>query len=456
MRRLAFPAILHSLLQTFVFVVDRVMLGHHADVSLAAMQIAGPLEWSVWSIFAAFEVGTIARVGRHVGAGRPDEARRAAWVSFCLAAVMGSLVALASPFVVLHLHDFAPRSSPEAIAAARDYLQITLAASPMVFIGVTAIAVLQAGGDTRTPLVIGAFVNAIHIPLNRVMILGAFGLPALGPRGCAMSTAFTFTLQAGLAILALSRRGRAVSLHRTESMKSAGLGRRSGLGAEAKEVMRIGAPAFVERVLYHAGYVGFVLIIALLGDRAMAANQALISAESICFLSADGFGIAAAALVAQKLGAERPDEAEASARIAAFYAIGLLSTAGLAFLAFRSLILSAFTTDPAIVAVGAAAVPILALAQPFMAIGTVLGQSLRGAGFTRDVLVVSAISALGVRIATTWLFAIVLGMGLTGVWLGSTCDWVARTILLVIVGRVRARSLRSAMEPGGLARTTPA
>ena len=41
------------------------MLGRHGEASLAAMQIGGALEWSIWSVFAAFEVGTIARVGRH-------------------------------------------------------------------------------------------------------------------------------------------------------------------------------------------------------------------------------------------------------------------------------------------------------------------------------------------------------------------------------------------------------
>src|SRR3984957_6312426 len=77
-RRIALPAIGSSLLQTMVFVVDRAMLGHHAESSLAAMQVAGPLEWSLWSVFMAFEVGTIARVGRHVGAKDRVRARRGA------------------------------------------------------------------------------------------------------------------------------------------------------------------------------------------------------------------------------------------------------------------------------------------------------------------------------------------------------------------------------------------
>src|SRR5690349_13957286 len=99
-RRLAVPAILSSLLQTLVFVVARVMLGHYGEAALAGMQVAGPLEWSLWSVFMAFEVGTVARVGWHVGAKDPASARRAALLSIYVAAAAGSVVTLIAPFIL--------------------------------------------------------------------------------------------------------------------------------------------------------------------------------------------------------------------------------------------------------------------------------------------------------------------------------------------------------------------
>ncbi len=430
-RTLALPAIATSLLQTMVMVVDRIMLGHVSKTSLAAMQIAGPLEWSVFSIFLAFEVGTIARVGRLVGQREPARARSAAIVSLMLAVALGSVVALLSP-VVLRLAPFAAHSaSAEVIAASNDYLEITLLSSPVLFVAAAAIAVLQASGDTRTPLAIGVVANGVHIALNSVLVLGAFGFPPQGMRGCAWGTVVTFALEAALALWALSRAGRPVSLRRASGV--------APLRPEAREVLRVGWPAMLERSLYHAGFLGYVGILGLLGDGPMAANQALISIEAICFLSADGFGVAAASLVAQKLGAGEPEQAARVAKISARDAVLVLTSLGLLSLLSRHLLVPLFAKDAAVIAIGLSAMPVLAIAQPFMATSIVLSQTLRGAGHTRTVLAVSTLGAFFVRLSATWFFAIRLGLGLPGIWLGSTCDWAVRSAILVPLA---ARTIR--------------
>jgi MATE family multidrug resistance protein len=422
-RRLALPAILHSLLQTLVFVVDRIMLGRHGEASLAAMQLGGAIEWSIWSVFAAFEVGTIARVGRHVGAKDPEAARRAALLSLGMAAGVGTALAVASPWLLDLLPLVFTKVSPAALEEARGYLAVTIAASPMVFVATITVATLQAGGDTRTPLAIGIVANIVHVGMNYVLI------PKLGARGAGISTAITFALEAGLATTG-----------------------ESAMRGEARMLARIAVPAFAERVLYHVGYVGYVLIIARLGDASMAANQSLISVESICFLSADGFGIAAAALVAQKLGAGEPEAAVKVARIGARDAMMALTLFGLTALALRSLILPLFSHDPEVLAIGRTAMPVLAVAQPFMAVGIVLAQSLRGAGRTREALSVSFIGAVIVRLSATWIFAITLGFGLTGVWMGSTLDWIARSVLLGVIGsRTAAREAAARVAARALA-----
>lgn len=452
-RRLAIPAILHSLLQTLVFVVDRVMLGRHGESSLAAMQIGGALEWSIWSVFSAFEVGTIARVGRHVGAGEPEKARRAALLSLGAALVIGVALALATP-LVLDAVPYATKQtvSPAALAEARGYLGMTIVASPLVFVGATSIAILQAGGDTRTPLAIGVVANIVHVALNRVLILGLFGLPSMGAKGAGISTSVTFAIEAILATLALMSRSRKVSLRRTAtSPTNEATVTVVSSREEARALVRVGTPAFLERLIYHVGFIAYALTVTRLGDASMAANQSLISIESICFLSGDGFGVAAAALVAQKLGAKEPDHAKAAAWIAARYAILTLTSFGIAAFALRDFVLPLFSDDAKVIAIGRSTMPVLAVAQPFMATGLVLAQSLRGAGRTRQALGVSLIGAVFVRLTATWLFAIALSFGLAGVWMGSTTDWLVRASVLALLFRRPGEALLSKDER--LART---
>jgi Na+-driven multidrug efflux pump len=111
-------------------------------------------------------------------------------------------------------------------------------------------------------------------------------------------------------------------------------------------------------------------------------------------------------------------------------AMALLTTLGLGFVVAPRLLVGAFSSDPAIVNLAARALLVTAIAQPFMAFATVTGMGLRGAGDTRTVLAVTVVAAVGVRLAATYFFAVSLGLGLVGVWMGSTADWVCRSVLL--------------------------
>ncbi len=424
------PAIASSLLRTLVFVVDRVMLGHHSPASLAAMQLAGPVEWSVLSIFLAFEVGTLARVGNLVGKGDTASARRAIVASLGLAVVLGFGLLAASPLVGVVLPLAAPHASIAVVEASSAYLSITLAASPLAFVSAAATASLQASGDTRTSLAIGTLANIVHVAVNRVLIMGAFGVPAMGARGAGISMAITFAIEASLGVAALTRPGGAVSLRRTS-----GRTQRGGYVAELRAIGRVGLPSMLERIVYHTGFLAYVGVIASLGDASMAANQALISIESICFLSGDGFGVAAASIVARRIGASRPAEARQAMLLSARWAAILLTVFGLAALLLRGVLLPMFSSLPEVCDIGSRSMPVLALAQPFMAVGIVLSQSLRGAGRTRAALLVSLVGALLVRVSCTWLFAIEWHLGLTGVWMGSTADWIVRSALLFWLSR---------------------
>ncbi len=419
--RLAWPAITHMLLVTLMFLVGRVMVGRYSPTALASLQVSGTLVWSTYSVFTAFSTGTLAVVARSIGAGDRAAAAQAARSSLLFAALLGVLVTV--PIRLANgslLRVLFPQASTEVLADASAYLHIVLPCLPLAFIEAIAAATLQGAGNTRAPLYVATVGNVVNGVLSYLLIFGRFGFPELGVRGAAVGHAATMSLEGLLLLAVLLAKQSPLPLRE----------RRAGDVAALRRVLRVAWPAFGEKAIYQAGFLGFIAIIGLLGTEAMAANQALLAVEAIGFLSADGFGIAAAAVIAQKLGAHRPGEATRAGWLAAGMSVALATLIGLGFVVAPRLLMQAFSTDPAIIALGSKTLYVAAVAQPFMAYATVKSMALRGAGATRTVLLSTCVGTIVVRLAATYFFAITLGLGLVGVWLGSTLDWVVRSALL--------------------------
>jgi putative MATE family efflux protein len=432
--RLAWPAITHMFLVTLMFLVGRAMVGRYSPTALASLQISGTLVWSTYAIFTAFSAGTLAVVARSVGAGDRAAAAAAARSSLLFAALLGVLVTV--PIRLANgslLRLLFPQASAAVLADASAYLHIVLPCLPLAFVEAIAAATLQGAGNTRAPLYVATVGNVVNVALSYLLIFGRFGFPELGIRGAAVGHAATMSLEGLLLAAVLLSKSSPLPIRAPSP----------GDAAALRRVLRVALPAFGEKALYHAGFLAFVAILGLLGTEAMAANQALLSVEAIGFLSADGFGVAAGAVIAQKLGARRPGEATRAGWIAASMSVALATSIGLMFVLVPRLLMRAFSADPAIVDLGARTLYVAAVAQPFMAYATVMGMALRGAGATRTVLGATFVGALVVRVAATYLFAITLGLGLFGVWLGSTLDWVVRSGLLgAAYARGRWRGVR--------------
>ncbi|MBW2458842.1 MAG: MATE family efflux transporter [Deltaproteobacteria bacterium] len=429
---LAWPAIGHMLLITLVFMADRALVGRYASSALASMQISTTLSWTVLSLLTAFSIGTLALVARLNGAGDRRLAATAARASLALALVLGLVTVgplwLACQWLVPVLF---PAVAPAVMHQAIAYLDIVLPVLPIAFLAAVAVACFQAGGDTRTPLIGAAIANLINLVASSVLIFGLFGLPEMGVRGAAVGSVLAFVAEAIFLALVLRSKGSPVPLC---------LGARHGQAATLdahlrmlRRLVRVSLPALGEKLVYHAGYLGFVAIIGLLGATAMAANQALISIEALSYQTAEGFGIAAGTLAAQKLGAGKDGEASRSSSIAARLAMGALATFATAFVLVPELLMRGFGSDPAIIELGVETLYVAAAAQPVMAFAVVSSMTLRGAGATRTALGLTLLCSVGVRLAATWLLAIELEMGLVGVWLGSAVDWLVHAVLLVVV-----------------------
>jgi putative MATE family efflux protein len=365
----------------------------------------------------------VAVVGRSVGALDLRRTRTTifAVVTFAIALGMGVglLGFLARPLFAQLL---AGGASETVCAMAKSYMAVLFLATPFQFAGSLGVTVLQASGDTRTPLFVSVLTSVTNVFLNWILIYGKLGAPELGVTGAAIASAAAFFLEAALVIwVLLARKGAARLIFERPNAEH-----RKAL----RSVLQVSGPAFIEMVLNRLGFLTFAGLIGQLGNTAMATHQALIGIESIAFIMAEGFAVAAGTIVALKLGARRPDEAAWCAWIATFMSVLCLSFVSVAFVTVPRTLVSLMTSEESIIELGASCLLVAAFAEPMLAVTDGISASLRGAGDTRNPMFVAIAGPIVVRLFSTWLFAFALNLGLVGIWIGSTLDWTVRAIWL--------------------------
>lgn len=426
--RLAWPAMLQGLVATVVFFTDRLLLGRYATEAIGSLGVSGALLWSVFSVFGAYAAGIVAVLGRSIGARDYARARATLRAVLVFAGVVGAVVGVLG--WLFHVPIAYALTGGEHVSTtmqnmAAEYMGIVFVVAPVQFVAAAGSTALQASGDTRTPMFIGAATGVINLLVSWLLIYGHAGLPEMGVRGAAFGTAAAFTTQFVLVFWWLRRRDSGLTLRRLPDDMSV-----SWREAVAP-VVRVSARSFGERLLFHSAYVTFNALIGHLGDVPLAAHQTLLAIESISFIAADGLSIASGTVVAQKLGSNRPEEARLAGHAAARLGAVLLGVVGLSFLLFPELLIRIFTDDPEVIELGANCFRIAAIAQPFMAISDAFAGALRGAGDTASPMWAALLGPVIVRLTTCYLLAYPAGLGLLGIWIGSTLDWLVRATWMI-------------------------
>lgn len=417
--KLALPAMGQLVLEGLVFMLDSIMLGHYSTTALAATRLNSALHWSLYTTLSSFTVGTVAVMGRAVGSADRPIMGAVVRSSLGLAMVTGILVTIGITPLLPGILSLFPTSNQAVQVAAFDYLSIVVGMMPLELLAITAAAILQAMGDTRTPFLVGCLANIINVAANYSLIFGHWGAPELGIRGAAIATAAAFTFMAIALLSALINKASKIALWQWGNELSV-----------LRRIIYVGSPAYSERLFRSFGYLAFNGILSALGGAALAAHEALIRWEELGTELGEGVGIATSALVAQRLGAQKVQDAIHTTKISLSLAVSIMSTVGLLLWLMPELFLSLFSPSDEMLAVAIPTTAVVAIAQPFMATSITLEHTLRGAGDTRTAFWIAVMGWFVVRLSVTAIAVWYFHLGLVGIWIGSTCDWIVRALLL--------------------------
>jgi putative MATE family efflux protein len=418
---------------TAVFLADTLLIGQlHDPAALAAIGLSNTYLWIANGLFMALGVGALALVARAYGEGNHATAKKLAAQSVALSAALSVLVMIimipmAEPFMRMLVQDPDAEAASEVVRQATAYSHLILSTALLSYPLQVMSGIMRATGDTRTPMFITLIMNVVNIFLAAALIFGIGPIPSLKIEGAGAATATARALGGVLALIVFVKGRTRLKI----SLREMAVWR----WPDVSRISTLALPNVVESVIQRIGFITFMGIVSSLGTATVAANQIANTVESLSFMPAFGLSVAASTLVGQSLGARKAPIAELAVKRTAIFSLGAMTLTGLMFVVFGQQIASIFGATGEVLLLAGMAVQISALEQPSIALQMVYGGALRGAGDTRSPMLVSLVGVICFRIAAVYVLAVVLGLGLAGVWLGTAVDWAGRTVVMYIMYR---------------------
>ncbi len=414
------PVTAESVLQMMVGMVGSAMVGRLGATAVGAVGLSSRVTQLSWALFFGVATGATVLVARSLGAGNQAAARHTARQALSTSISLVSILTLLSfffarPFLI------ALNADAELLSASMKYLGIALWSLPLVAVMQTVSGILRGAGNTKTPMQVAIIVNIINLFLNWIFIFGKLGFPALGIRGSAWAALISQGCGAAMGLYVLYSPLGKIHLNWKE---------RIGLDwREVKRVLQVGVPSSAEHLFWQMATIILTSLIVSFGKIPLAAHQQGLQAESLSYMPAAGFGIAATAFVGQSLGAGNLALAKRYIRQIAIWGLYLTCiTAGILFFV-PGAVMSILTNDQQVITLGSKYLMLMAVAQFPQQVSGVLNGALRGAGDTAAPMVVAGIGMWLIRIPLSFYLGRTLGLGIIGVWLAMTIDLFIRFVL---------------------------
>ena len=183
---LALPILGAMVSQTLLNIVDLAFVGHLGAAAVAAVGAASFLHFTAFSAITGLSSAVQAMAARRHGEGRADETalplNGGIVLSLQLGLPLSLILILAAPSILASLY-----ADPAVSAQGTAYLQLRLAGIAAVGINFSFRGYWSAVRQTRLYLFVLMGMCTLNILLDWLLILGPFGLPALGTRGAGLA-----------------------------------------------------------------------------------------------------------------------------------------------------------------------------------------------------------------------------------------------------------------------------
>ncbi len=433
MLMLAWPLALTNLSQVALLVTDTIFLGHLGELPLAAATLGGNLHFIAMALPFGLAFAATAMMAQERGRVRRHmrEMRR----TFRQAVWLGVMVYVPIALVLWNTAPIlrATGQQPDLAEAAQTFTRAMMWGL-LPFYGFMLLrGFLSALERPRAALWVSLAAVGLNAVLSYGLVLGGFGMPALGVLGAGIASATSnIAMFAGLATLVVMDRQFA-------RFQLAGRFWRADWRRMA-ELLRIGVPIAGTMLLEIGIFSGTALIMGWFGPMAVAAHAVALQTASASFMIPMGISQAATARVGLAAGARNA----LGIHLAGWTAIGLAA----AFMTLTATLLVLFSDRLAALFLAAELVETRHLAATLLMVAGVFqladgvqvaaAGALRGLKDTRLPLLFAALGYWGLGLPFGLMLIYGFGLGPLGMWLGLAAGLAIVAVLMTLRWRVRA------------------
>lgn len=415
---LSIPSMLAQISTVMMFFIDASMVGHLGAEASASIGLIESTTWLVGSLLSAAATGFSVQVAHFIGANDFVKARQV----FRHALICGLAFSVFLSLIGVGIHSHLPYwlgGGADIASASSGYFLIYSLVLPFVYLYHTSEMMLKSAGNMHTPSVMAVLVCICDVIFNYIFIY----ICKLGVVGAAMGTALAY-ICISLPNLYLSAcKNRILNLRQDHV-------RFHWVKEYVQRACKISIPIAIQNILMSGAQIVSTMIVAPLGNIAIAAHSFAITAESLCYMPGYGIGDAATTLVGQTHGAGRIDLCKNFAYMTVGLGMLVMALMGVIMYVFAPEMIGVLSPVEAIRQLGTTCLRIEAFAEPFFAASIVTYCVCVGASDT--------FKPAAINLGTMWLVRLTLAYGLSksygleGVWIAMATELTFRGVLFLI------------------------
>ena len=419
---LSIPMILEMLMESIFAIVDIMYVSQVSVNAVATIGLTESVITLVYAVAIGLSMAATAVVARRVGEKDIKGASKAAVQVIFLGiatATIVSIIGIIYPKEILQLMG----GDSDLIEQGYGYTQVLLGGNVTIMLLFLINAIFRGAGNASVAMWTLILSNGLNIILDPMFIFGFGPIPEYGVQGAAIATTIgrgsAVIFQLGILFFGYSK----IKI----GFKDLVLNIKIMLN-----LIKISLGGIGQFLIGTSSWVFLMRIMSEFGSEVLAGYTIAIRVMMFTIMPAWGMSNAAATLVGQNLGAQKPERAEKSVWKTGKYSAYFMGLVSVIYLVFAPQIIVLFTSNQEVVKYGSLCLRVIAAGYIFYGYGMVVINAFNGAGDTKTPTYINFFCFWLLQLPFAYVMAITLYFGPVGVFWAITLAEVLIAIMAII------------------------